>query len=320
MLVRSLASVGAEGCHSSPDLVIEHSFESNSAKESGGIDARLSGFKTTNHTPDPILMFITTALLLLAPSTPVEAAALPTPVEPLAESLYLFDDAEPVWKGSVNLGATISNGNTDTVAASVTTDAVKEWDDERLTLKAAWNYAEQGDTVTDGTNVTQRRWNASGKFDHFYSEETFAYASVSAENDDIAFLHLRTIFGAGVGRKFIQEETLKFEGEAGLAFVQEDYFSTPAGTPKADDDYLALRFAYALEKIISETTTFTQTMEAYPSVTFSEFNGVLDSRLKTKLSETMNAMIQWIARYNNNAPGGIGSTDTLWIFSLGWEY
>ena len=267
-------------------------------------------------------MFITTAILLLAPSTPAVTPEAAAPLEPLAAPLYLLQDEAPKWAGSVNLGATISSGNTDSISAYANTEHQKEWDMNRLTLKASWLFAEQDSTVGGVTtsSVTQRRWNASGKFDHFYNDADYAYASVSLENDDIAKLHLRSIFGLGVGRKFIQEEDLKFEGEAGLAYVQENYASSPAGVKDADDDYAALRLAYNLEKVISETTTFTQTAEAYPSLGFSEVNGTLDSRLKTKLSDSMNAMIQWIAKYNNNAPTGIGSTDSLWIFSLGWEY
>jgi len=267
-------------------------------------------------------MFITTAILLLAPSTPAATPEAAAPLEPLAAPLYLLQDEAPKWTGSVNLGATISSGNSDNISAYVDTDNQKEWDKERLSLKASWLFAQQATTAAGvtTTDVTQRRWNASAKYDHFISEKFYEYASINLENDDLAQLHLRSIVGLGAGYKFIQEEALKFEGEAGLAYVQENYASTGAGIADADDDFTALRLAYKLEKVISETTTFTQTAEAFPSLGFSEVNGTLDSRLKTKLSDSMNAMIQWIAKYNNNAPVGVGSTDSLWIFSLGWDY
>lgn len=261
-------------------------------------------------------MFLTSTLLTLAAGAP----AVPAEPQPLAAPLYVPADADGEWHGSVNLGATISSGNSDIVTAAASADGQKEWDDNRLTLRAAWVFAQQTSNATGLSSVTQRQWNASAKFDHFYNEETYSYASVRGENDDIALLHLRTIASVGMGHKFVDEEDFMFEGEAGLAYVDENYATPPPPAPDADDSYMALRLATNLKKVLSESTTFLQTAEAYPSLSFSEFNGVVDSRLKIDLSESMHALIQWIVKYNNNQPVGTGSTDSLWIFSLGWTY
>jgi putative salt-induced outer membrane protein YdiY len=271
-------------------------------------------------------MLTSIALLFLAPGGPAALldapAPLPLPAEPaaLTRSLFLPDGADaPMWSGSVDLGATLSGGNTDSITAAAQSSAKREWDEHRLTLKAGWNFAEQNDNVGN-TNITQRNWFGSGKIDHFYNEQTYSYASVKLENDDIADLHLRQTYSVGLGHKFYDEDDLKLDGEAGVAYVDENYRSAMLPVKQGDDEYIALRFAYDLMKMLSEHWTFLQTVEMVPSVSFSEFNGVMDSRLRNQMSENLYFQLQWIAKYNNNAPTGSTSTDSLWLLSLGWTY
>lgn len=239
---------------------------------------------------------------------PIEAPAPGIPDPPP-------EDADGKWHGSLDLGASVASGNSDTVSASASSTSKKEWEMNRVTLKASWNFAQQEDEITRSTDVTQRRWSAMGKYDRFWTARNYAFGSVAAENDDIADLHLRTIYATGVGRKLLIEEDLKLDGEAGISWIDEDYVG------QVDDDhFFALRLATDLDYTISENTKFLQTAEMFPSVDFSEFNGTLDSRLRINMTATMFAQIQWVARYNNNAPPGTGSTDNLWIASLGWTY
>lgn len=245
------------------------------------------------------------------PATVATAAADPAALPAPATT----DEPDETWNGSVNLGATISGGNADVVTASAAAEGKKEWEKNRVTLRANWAFAQQEDNTTGVTDVTQRRWTGMGKYDRFWSERSYGLATVSLVNDDIADLHLRSMYGVGAGHKISVEEDFKLDGEAGVSWVDENYFGTAD-----DDDYFALRLAYDLDKKLSETTRFQQTAEAFPSLDFSEFNGTLDSRVRVSLTDKMFAQVQWIARYNNNAPPGTGSTDNLWILSLGWEF
>ena len=265
-------------------------------------------------------MILSYALALLTTGPTAEApptSAQPPVLDPaLAPSLYTVqDDGDGEWHGNVALGASTSNGNANVTTASASAEGIKEWDIHRVTLRGGWNFAQQEDQTTGASEVTQRRWNGFAKYDRFLDELTYLYASLAVENDDIAALHLRQIYSLGAGHKFADDEDYKLDGEAGLAYVDENYFGSVD-----DDEYTALRLAYALFYRISENTTFRQNAEMFPSLDFSEFNGTLDSRIKVNMTDKMFAMLQWIARYNNNAPPGTGSTDNLWILSVGWEF
>ncbi len=279
-------------------------------------------------------MPIPTCLLLLfvhVPSELVSSAPVAQPAPALAEALLAtatpapassadftpppVEDVDENWHGAVAIGASVSSGNSDTISSSASADGKKEWEMNRVMLKANWNFAQQEDDLTGGTDVTQRRWYGQGKYDRFFDERNYWFSSVSAENDDIADLHLRMIYSTGLGRKLIVEEDLKLDGEAGISWVDENYFGQVD-----DDDFFALRLATNLDYTVTENTTFLQTAEMYPSLDFSEFNGALDSRLRINMTDKLFAQLQWVARYNNNAPPGTGSTDNTWIVSLGLVY
>lgn len=280
-------------------------------------------------------MFTSLAVLALLPGSPLAgppdaaAPATPAPASPaLARRLYLLQDEEaeaaeepPAWHGSVDLGASTSNGNSQVITAAASALAQKEWDDNRVTFKGNWAFAEQQDNATGQNSVTKRQWTGSGKYDRFWNEKTYWYASAKYDNDDIALLHLRQTYSLGVGHKFADDEDYKLDGELGLAYVDENYFSsTFVNGSQADDEYIAFRAAYALFWQISEDWVFLQDVELFPGVDFSDFNGTKDSRLKHSLTENMYFQVQWLVKYSNTNAPGTASTDTLWAVALGWTY
>src|SRR5687768_954408 len=89
----------------------------------------------------------------------------PTAVPPVSTVTGLQE--EPVkykWTGTVNIGAIITDGNTETRSASLAIDAQYRRDKDRTTLGAFWNYQD------DSTGVLQRRSGAKAKYDYFFSK------------------------------------------------------------------------------------------------------------------------------------------------------
>ncbi|MFT5285167.1 MAG: putative salt-induced outer membrane protein YdiY [Planctomycetota bacterium] len=276
-------------------------------------------------------MLLTIAFALITPTTPtptVEAL-------PLANSLYVPQDvdadaakanaekASTDWSGEVHFGAQIVSGNTSTISANAGAIGMKKGEDTLLTLKADWFFAEQrqGNAGNPANGVTQRSWTASAQFDRFFNEKTYGYVAASGTNDDVAQLDLRAAIGVGVGHVFYDEDDLKFKAEAGISYIDEGYADpTVIGAPNPDDSFTAVRLAYVWEQTLTETTKWLQTAEAFSNLDFNQVNGTLDSRLRTKVSDSLNAEVRWIGLYNNNAPTGIFSTDAKWLFSLVWTY
>ena len=238
------------------------------------------------------------------PAPPPIAGALQDEVQdaPVAE--------EPRWTGAVTLGATISDGNTDTKRVTATADAVKDMETERYTLGFQWNFAQEND------EITQRRTLGKAQYDHKIGERAYWLINLSLEADSQADLDLRSILGVGVGYQFYDREKFKLAGEAGLSYFDEDY-----GNDEADGDYIAARLAYKWEYLHSERWSFAQNAEIYPSLEDSQdVYAKLDTRAKATLSEAMFAQLQWLFDWDNTPAPGKERVDQLYLLTVGWKF
>ncbi|MEZ5980429.1 MAG: DUF481 domain-containing protein [Planctomycetota bacterium] len=258
----------------------------------------------------------------------VEAA--PNAAEPLAAPIYgaplpstrlaaIAQDAvaeAPTWHGFLTLGATLTSGNTDIRTVAANAEAVLDRGEDRWTIRAYWNYGEEKDQATGDYNLTQRQAGASGKYDYFFSEKTYAYGTGSVQTDTIAGLDLRWTLGAGVGHLFLDEEDRTFSGEAGLSYVDESYVVS-----SDDASYLALRLAYDFFYQISETTSFRQITEVFPSLESSDdIYAKVDSSVSVQLTENMIGKLQHVMDYDNTPASGADRLDHRVILTVGWTF
>ena len=275
------------------------------------------------------------ALLLIAisnsnPDAPMAESALPavTNVEPTSQPQEdaAEESKDPKWTGSVNLGASITGGNTEIRTLSLSIDAELRREKDRHTVKGWWNYADNTESgpTGDSTDVTARNAGATYKYDYFFTEKTYGFGIAGVETDDLAMLDLRWYGGVGVGRQFVEEEDFTFSGELGVTYFDEDFVEPAPPTPTSDTDYVAARVAYNLMKRVSETTVFEQTAAIFPSLESQSgpYNvyAKVDSRLKLSVTENMFAQLQWVYEWDNTPAAGAKESDNLVIASLGWGF
>lgn len=246
--------------------------------------------------PTPHLLFVFAPLL---------GASEPT----VAPSGLQDPPPQNKWTGSVSVGAVITDGNTETRSASATADAQYRREKDRTTLGAFWNYQE------DDVSVIQRRTGGKAKYDYFFSEKTYAFGQISAENDFQADLDLRLIFGGGLGHQFVENEKHKFSAEAGISWFDENFGNSP------DNSYVAARGAYTWDWNINKSMVFYHAGEIYPSLEDKEDVYVkLDTRLKVTLTEKMFAQLQWVMDWDNTPAAGKERLDNRYLLTLGWSF
>jgi putative salt-induced outer membrane protein YdiY len=249
-------------------------------------------------------------LLLAIPAS--ETAPAPVSAEPTA--LLAQGDAEGVWKGSVNLGAIITTGNSKTEAASAAIDTGWKTAEHALSLNFLWNY--QGTSTTTGSEITQRKVFAKLQYDKFLSAATYAYGNLAAEHDFTAALDLRSTVGAGLGHEFRSDDDWDLSGELGLSYIDDKYLVSTD-----DNEYLSARVAYKAEYKGSEKWGLTHEGEIFPSLEDGDnVHARWDSRAKTNLTETMFAQLQWVYTYNNVPATGSDRVDNLFALTLGWTF
>ena len=254
------------------------------------------------------------AVSVLAAEVPAPSGTTIPAALPVASAASSQDEAEaaadeaPAWTGSVTVGATFADGNTDRTSASATADAVKELEEETYTLGFQWNYTDE-----DG-EITQRRTLARAQYDREISEKAYWLLNASVEADDQADLDLRVILGGGVGYKFKDTDTFKLSGEAGLSYFDEDY-------DDADDEYVAARLAAKWDWTTSERWSFAQTVEVYPSLEDADdVYSKVDTRAKATLTDDMFAQLQWLFDWDNTPSEGNDRVDHLFLLTVGWKF
>lgn len=255
---------------------------------------------------------------LAAAATVDDFAPLPSPSSlSLATAPYASQSTDPLappegtegWDGSFNIGASKATGNTDVESYAITAEAVREIDVNRYTLAGGWYYAS-----TDNVR-TQRRAIGSAKYDRFFAEKTYFFASTFAETNEQALVDLRWSVGAGLGHQFRDDEVWKINAEAGLAYFDE---KLDDGT---DSEYIAARLAWKTTFVATDTTTINHAGELFPSLEDADdVYGRADTSVDLKISESMLARFQWLFTWDNTPAAGQDRVDNLYLLTLGWKF
>ena len=240
---------------------------------------------------------------------PVQAKEIPL------TSIKTVNPPPVKWTGSVTAGVMLTRGNTYTDSANAGIDAVRRAEEDRLTLKAAYNYSREKPSG-EQSQVTQENWMSGAKYDYFVAEKWFLYGNGRVERDHIANLDLRLTPGAGVGYQWIESAKTNFNTEAGITWVYERYTD-----PDETRDYVAGRFAYHLDHQLSENVKFIHNVEVLPSLEeFGEFLLTADAGLRANLTKSFFSEAKVVYQYNSQPAEDKGRSDVRYIMSLGWGF
>ncbi len=230
-----------------------------------------------------------------------------------------FQDPQPQvphWTGALTLGASWTDGNSQTETINGNFNAQRRGEKDRWTFDLFTNYGNTTDTVTDDTDVTTNNSGGGAKYDYFYSKKSYLFGNGSGKVDHVADLNLRGILGAGVGYQWKETDKLKWGTEVGLSYVDEDFDDNTA-----DTEFLAARLASNLAYQISESSAFEQVAEVLPSLEDSDdLIAKVDNRLKLKITGKWSAQIQYVLDFDNSTPSGVEEADHRIVLGLGWNF
>ena len=212
--------------------------------------------------------------------------------------------------GNVGMSAKVTDGNTHTKKVSSSAEYVRRAENNRTTVNAEWNYAEN-----EGI-LSERNTSGRAKYDHFFSERLFAYGNFSLRGDEFADLNLRTTLGAGVGYQFIENETYKFYEEFGVSYFDEDFDNSP------DQDFASSRFSGKFDWVITpDKVTFFHFHEVFWGLEDSD-DLLVDTSTGVRLTVIDNffASFQINYKYDNTPAAGTTRGDAEYLLGLGYSY
>ncbi len=223
-----------------------------------------------------------------------------------------------IYKGTLTGGYTQSTGNSHLRNASLLGDFVARSERLRLTLNGRYVYGEQD-------NILSAR-NARGtiKMDFFITKRLFWFASAYFESDHFQDLKLRTALSSGPGYQIIDKgdyvspwlKDLTLYAETGPAYFNEDFRTAP------DDSSFRARWAVRLNwPIFDDRMTLYHYSELFPSLENSkDYFLSMDNGVRFKILDGFVTGLQVTTRYNNQPAAGTGTTDNMYLVTLGYNF
>ncbi|MCB2183269.1 MAG: DUF481 domain-containing protein [Desulfobulbaceae bacterium] len=214
------------------------------------------------------------------------------------------------WKGRVNLGVSITSGNTETEKSRLDGELIARTQKRRYTLASTLNYATDNDVETES--------NIEGlfKLDHFITDKWYATGNLNLLKDKYKDLNLRTKLGAGAGYQFWESRLLNLSAEAGIDYIKEDFISSE------DEEYPAARWALNYDQYL-----FDERVQIFHNhivnVGLEDTKDILISAqtgLRIPIVSNLNANFQIDIDWDNSPGTDKKNTDSTYLLGLGYTF
>lgn len=196
------------------------------------------------------------------------------------------------WEKSASLGATITQGNSDTVLVVADVLAAKKWDANELSLGASLAYGENNSIKN---NETARGF---GQFNHLFNDRFYGYLRAEGLHDAIADVEYRVTLSPGVGYYFIKNERMRLSGEVGPGFVAEKQGGV-------ERQYITARLGEKFDFKINDRARLWQSLEFLPQIDDLD-NFIINAEIGIETAITKKTSLRVFAQdtYDNQpAPG-----------------
>jgi putative salt-induced outer membrane protein len=215
---------------------------------------------------------------------------------------------KPKWDTTVNIGMTLTRGNSEAFLAAGDIGTVRKWDKNEVSLGADGVYGK-----TDGTeNANQAH--GFGQYNRLFTERLYGYARVDAWYDAIADINYRVSISPGAGYYVVKTANTSLKGEVGPGYV----FEKVGGVT---DDYPTLRLAERFEQKIKDRTKLWEVAEYVPQVDkFANYVINAEIGLETAISKNVTQRICIQDNYRSEPAPGKKNNDVKLIVALGYKF
>jgi putative salt-induced outer membrane protein YdiY len=218
------------------------------------------------------------------------------------------------WSYTAGVDISGSDGNTDEFGSSITAQAKLEGPQDRLLIYGSYAYEEANgvrskDEQKGGVNYTS-----------FFSEKMGWYLRQELERDTFEGVDFRSTTGAGLSYRFIKEDRLSLEGNAGVSYRYEDYIDDALDS----DGFPGLDFGLDLDWQFADWGKLVSSLNYIPSV--DDFGDYLIEH-ESGIDIPLGTSDAWVMRfglsndYNSNPGGGREKLDTSYFarLILNWD-
>ena len=224
----------------------------------------------------------------------------------LAAPFAAAQEEEGPWAGTAKLGYLATSGNTDnsTLNAGFTVSySIDDW-------KHA--FAAVAISSADGNTTTAEAYEAGWKSERNLSEKSFLFGQLDWRKNRFSGFATQFSQTVGYGRRFIDSEVHKLNGEIGFGARQSELID---GT---DENESIIRAGLDYKWQLSETAAFTQvlTVESGQENTYTESVTALSAQLVGNLA----LVASYTIKNNSDVLPLIDKTDTYTAISLEYTF
>jgi putative salt-induced outer membrane protein len=219
------------------------------------------------------------------------------------------------WQINSSLGFALARGNSHTTNLAIGFNAVRGTMNDKLTAYMDSIYASSGLVVTPGVTagVTANDIRGGAMYQHDLRGRAFAYGAADFEYNELQFLNLRSIWGAGAGYHVIKRTDTTLDLFAGANYTKETY-STGIRRNLA-----ALTVGDLFRHQIGKNTAINETLDVYPELShLGQYRFALDISLATKIKTWLGWQSTVSDRYISDPIPFTVSND--FIFSTGFNF
>ena len=234
--------------------------------------------------------------------------------------------------GRVMSAIEYNRGNTETDKLNLDAESVLVSRRDRITLRADYEESKalvpdtdkQGNAILDDDeNPVKKRddtadnWRVEGKYDYFLSDpRNYLGLNLGFHHDSLSDIDRRTYASAYYGRKIFTRDTLTFDAELGLSYVDTDFIFA------VDDSYTGLNI-----NLTGETQLFDSLVTLYfRQVNIINLESAEKSIYRTKVGLRfplflgLEAAAEASADYDGGAPEGKEKLDETLKFRIGYTW
>jgi putative salt-induced outer membrane protein len=211
------------------------------------------------------------------------------------------------WTGKGEAGLAVASGNADTRTANAKLGLARKVDAWEHSLSLGALY------VRNDGDTTARRWEAGAQTRYDFLPNTFWYGGVRYEKDRFSGFDHQGLVTTGVGRRFIDNDTTKLLGQAGVGYK---FFET-LGTPNDKDSSITGVASMEFSHKLTDTTSVFDKFGAE----IASGNNFLQNEIgvAVKMSDRLALALAYVVRHNTDPPAGFEKTDSLTTVNLVYE-
>lgn len=215
------------------------------------------------------------------------------------------------WTGDFALGGNAKSGNTNSTTLNMSMSAKRQWGRDRFQFHYRFNFESEDNIETDNDSFM------SIKFDHFFTENTFAGLSLEAKKDAFKDIELQAITGLGLGYRFWNDEDKVLELQLGIAYFSDDRIKGPHSTFMTGRLSLVFSYKFLTYFSIEESLLY------YPSLDESDENKIRNElALISRLGTGWAVRLTYILDKDSLAEEipGIQDIDNRFIFAIQYSF